>query len=63
MSRPATDKYQRVRGALLFKGLSLRAWARGRGYNPSTVYMAARGERSGVKAARIMRDLEEFCSE
>lgn len=59
MARSRSEKYRRIRGALIAQGITLRQWARSRGYAPSTVYMAAQGQRAGVVATRIQRELEE----
>lgn len=52
-----------VRGKLLLNGLSVSAFAKGRGYNPSTVlgvmyrYCGSQDEPRAIKTAAILDDL------
>lgn len=54
------QNYDQLRAALIRRGYSLRSWAATAGYPVTTVYGAARGERSGIKAVKIRTELEEF---
>lgn len=60
MPAKVNRNYQHLRAALIGKGDNLSVWARRRGYPLTTVYLAARGERSGIKATRIKRELEDY---
>jgi transcriptional regulator with XRE-family HTH domain len=59
MSPSANTNYVRLRKALLDHGLTLRSFAKKYGFKAPTVYNAARGDRHGVVAVRIMRKLME----
>jgi len=50
----------RVRARLLEQGLSLRGWARQRGYSARSVYAALSGERRGPKSRAIVSELLRF---
>lgn len=52
--------YRQLKAALLLRGHTLRSWAIAHGYNPNTVYNAARGIRHGKKSAPIARELASF---
>lgn len=54
--------YRTLKAALLLKGYTLRSWALERGYNPNTVYNAARGIRHGRKSAPIAKELASFAA-
>jgi hypothetical protein len=54
------DKYKGLRVALIAKGTTLKRWAESRDYPLSTVYDAAKGNRGGIKAVKILRELEAF---
>jgi lambda repressor-like predicted transcriptional regulator len=61
MARPqrnASREYLSLRARLLRRGITLRGFARQNGYRPSTVFNAARGERSGHVTTRIREQLE-----
>jgi gp16 family phage-associated protein len=53
----ASKNYQRLRSKLIARGFTLRSWALKNGFPPNTVYGAARGQRSGVKATLIRNRL------
>ncbi len=54
----ANRKYTELRSCLMIKGYTLCSWAREKKYPVTTVYSAAQGKRRGVKATRIIRELE-----
>ncbi len=45
---------------MIAKGTTLRQFAERKGLPASSVYAAASGARSGVKAHRILADLDQF---
>lgn len=45
---------------MILKGFTLRSWALKKKYPVTTVYASARGERAGIIAVKISRELEEF---
>lgn len=63
MSRPNANKYNKIRSRLIAKGYSLAGWARENGHPVTTVHLAARGLRNGIKAVAVRRDLEAFLNE
>jgi hypothetical protein len=56
----ARAHYLQLRLRLLERGHSLRSFALAHGYNPQTVYCAARGTRAGKEATKIRKHLEQF---
>ncbi|AKJ63334.1 phage-associated protein, BcepMu gp16 family [Kiritimatiella glycovorans] len=48
-----------VKAFFVSRGGSLRQWALARGYSPSTVFMALRGERDGPRSRDVRRLLLE----
>jgi hypothetical protein len=56
----STTNYIKIRNGLLENGFTLRAWAMKHGLPYTTVHGAARGDRDGVKARRIRRQLERY---
>ena len=60
MSNKAKRNYTRLRARLIAQGTNLKRFAELRGYPMTTVYGAARGDRAGVEAVRILRELQEF---
>jgi len=61
MAATVKKNYRRLRSGVLAAGFhGLSAWARSRGYPPTTVYSAARGERSSGRAVKIIKELEEL---
>jgi hypothetical protein len=58
MPPKVNNNYQNLRAALIAKGTNLSRWARSQKLPPTTVYLAARGLRSGIKATRIRKQLE-----
>lgn len=60
MSAKVNNNYRELRARLIEKGNTLSSWARAHGYPLTTVYGAARGQRSGVKAIRIRKQLEQL---
>lgn len=63
MSAKVKRNYRDLRARLIEKGTTLSGWAREYGYPLTTVYGAARGERSGVKATHIRKQLEALAFE
>jgi hypothetical protein len=55
----AALSYNELRSALIARGMYLTTWAKARGYPYTTVVCAAKGERHGIKAVKIRRELEE----
>ena len=49
--------YNQLRADLVSRGLNISSWARMKGYRASSVYSAARGERTGRKSLRIVKEL------
>lgn len=62
MSRKANKKYIEIRKGLISQGTNLRKWALTHGHPVSTVYSAARGERAGIEAMKIVRELEALAA-
>lgn len=58
MHLKANINYLEIRTALLGAGYSIRSWAIKHQLPVTTVYGAARGERNGIQAHRIRRQLE-----
>lgn len=52
--------YRKLKASLIHRGYTLRSFALAHGYCVPTVYMAARGKRSGIIATKIRRHLEEL---
>ena len=48
-----------VRGLLILRGSSVRAWSDRKGYRDAYVHLAIRGLRKGPKARRIVQELKE----
>lgn len=48
-----------VRGLLLLRGASLKAWSDAHGYSDGAVHHAIRGKRRGPKARQIVRELRD----
>lgn len=63
MSRMERTSYRALRASLIHRGYTLRSFALANGYSVPTVYMAARGLRSGIIASRIRRHLEELIND
>lgn len=61
---PATvnKKYRKLRINLIHRGTTIRRWALEKGYPPTTVYDAIKGNRAGVEAVRIKTELEEYAN-
>jgi hypothetical protein len=59
MTRNVNLNYSMLRARIVSHGTTLSRWARKKGYPATTVYGAAKGERSGIKAVRIRRQLEQ----
>ncbi len=59
MTAEVKPNYPAIRRALIERGFSVRSWALSKGHSPSTVYDAAKGNRNGVVATRIRRQLQE----
>jgi len=62
MSQKANKNYVVLRNSLLEQGFTLRSWALKHKLPVTTVYGAARGERHGIKAVRIRKQLEALAS-
>lgn len=62
MPKKVNRNYQQLRARLIHKGTNLSRWAKSHGYPSTTVYLAARGERGGVRAVHIKKELEEYAS-
>jgi hypothetical protein len=60
MRRNTNTKYRNLRARLISRGITLRRWAISHGVPVGSVYAAAIGTRSGAKAVRIRRQLENF---
>ena len=58
MSQKVNIKYRDLRGRMLHQGTNPLRWAKDNGYPQSTVYDAAKGKRSGIKAIKIRKELE-----
>lgn len=63
MRTEVKPNYPAIRRALINRGYSVASWARAKGHSPSTVYDAAKGNRNGVVATRIRRELQESIRE
>jgi hypothetical protein len=59
MPRNVNLNYSLLRARMIGHGTTLSRWARKKGYPITTVYGAARGERAGIQATRIRRQLEQ----
>lgn len=60
MRAKATKKYSTLRARMIKAGTTLRRFALENGYNPGTVYAAAKGQRYGIISARIINELGKF---
>lgn len=56
-------EYAALRAALIGQGTNLARWARKNRYPLTTVYLAARGLRSGIRATAIRKHLEQTAYE
>lgn len=61
--KKANKNYKRLGTQLVQRGTNFRRWAMDKNYPVTTVYGAARGERSGIVATKIKRELEAFINE
>ena len=52
--------YLAIRAGLIRRGTNLSRWAKTQGYPHMTVYSAAKGQRSGKKATKILHELENL---
>jgi hypothetical protein len=63
MMPKAIKKYQAIRSALIAKGTNLKRWAEDNEYPVTTVYGAAKGERSGIVSTKIRKRLHDFVTQ
>ena len=62
-SRNKGFTYKSLRAELIHRGFTLRSFALANGYSVPTVYMAARGDRSGIISTKIRNHLEQIIHE
>lgn len=55
--------YCGLRAELLDMGTNLKRWAEERAYPLTTVYQAASGDRAGIRATKIRKELLEYVAE
>jgi transcriptional regulator with XRE-family HTH domain len=60
MNPRANQKYLSLRALLLQRGYTLRRFAKRFGFAQRTVYAAARGDRNGLKSARILKKIGQI---
>lgn len=60
MSRKSSIEYLKLRLAVQHRGTSIRRWALANKIPVGLAYNAARGERGGKTAKRILKKLEAF---
>lgn len=62
MTASVNNKYSGLRSRLIKRGTNIRRWAIENDYPPSTVYDAIKGNRTGIEAVRIKKELEAFAN-
>lgn len=61
MNKKATqNEYHELKGQMISRGTNIARWARKHSYPLTTVYLAASGQRAGIKSTKIRRELEKF---